>query len=272
MSVLGDRRKNFLPFGMAIVSTVLCGWLGTAPALAQGCPSNGSKPMVCDVEVSAAARGERFQRISGERGLLLAAGQEVELVFEARDQYGREFPRERIRYGFEPDHSCHDLVTVEQKDREHFQVRAGARRGACDILLWVPGNLNLEWPLRVEVGGMRRDNLQRLQAERIAARLYRGILGRDPDAAGLRSAAEDIQRGRLEEVADSMLASEEFERNRARMQPRDFLESLYRGLLSREPDSAGLRTYLGDMERGRYRDVVRAILESEEFDGVLMEK
>ena len=266
-------RKNFLHPQACLAAAWLAASAAAAPATAQQCPASGSKAMVCEVRVFVASPGQRFQQLDLDRALRLSAGERFELAVEARDQYGREFPEERMRYGLEFDRDCRDLLSIEEdEDQGRFEIRAGARRGSCDLWLWVPGNLNLEWPLRVEVAGLSRDNLSRFQAERIADRLYRAILGREPDEAGLRSAAADIQRGELEDVADGMLRSDEFRRNRAGLPPRELLESFYRGLFSREPDSSGLRNYLDDIERGRHRDVIRAMIASEEFDGVLMEK
>lgn len=273
MSTPACTRRHFLPGAIVPLGSLLAAALCGAPAAAQTCPAAGSKAMVCEVRIFVASPGERLQHLDFDRVLTLSAGQRVELAVEARDQYGREFPDERMRFGLDLDRSCRDLVSIEEDEEEgRFEVRAGARRGACDLWLWVPGNLNLEWPVRVEVAGLSRHNLSRFQAERIAERLYRAILGRDPDEAGLRAAANDIQRGDLEDVAEGMLRSEEFQRIRAGLPPRELLESFYRGLFNREPDSSGLRNYLDDMERGRYRDVIRAMIASEEFDGVLVEK
>lgn len=273
MTLFARRNQHFLPAATLAFSILLSTSLAISSAFAQDCPSMGSKAVVCDVAVFAALGRGRLEPVSRERAILLAAGQELTLAFEARDQYGREFPDQRMRYGLEADRSCRDLVTLEEGDGEgRYEIRAGARRGSCDLSLWVPGNLNLEWPLRIEVTGVSRDNLSHFQAERIADRLYRGILGREPDAAGLKSAVADIQRGDLERVADGMLRSEEFRENRAGLSPSKLLDSLYRGLLSRAPDSDGRRMYLDDLERRDFERVVDALLASPEFDGVLMEK
>lgn len=273
MPPLERRQQHFLPAATLVLSAVLATSLASPSVLAQDCPSMGSKAVVCEVTVFAALGRGRLEPVSRERVIRLAAGQQLELAFQAQDQYGREFPDERMRYGLEADRSCHDLVTIEEGDSEsRHEIRAGARRGSCDLWLWVPGNLNLEWPLRIEVTGVSRDNLSRFQAERIAARLYRGILGREPDEDGLRSATADIQRGDLERVAESMLRSEEFQQNRAGLPPSKLLDSLYRGLLSRAPDSDGRRMYLDDLERREFGRVVDALLASPEFDGVLLEK
>ncbi len=274
MTLFARRNQHFLPAATLAFSILLPASLAIPSAFAQDCPSMGSKAVVCDVTVFAALGGGRLEPVSREQAIRLVAGQELELAFDARDQYGREFPDQRLRYGLEADRSCRDLVTIEEEGENEgrYEIRAGARRGSCDLLLWVPGNLNLEWPLHIEVTGVSRDNLSRFQAERIAGRLYRGILGREPDAAGLKSAVSDIQRGDLERVADGMLRSEEFRENRADLSPSKLLDSLYRGLLSRAPDSDGRRMYLDDLERRDFERVVDALLASPEFDGVLMEK
>lgn len=242
------------------------------PIEAQTCGASGPRPYVCDLRVFAAQEGRRFEPISLERGLRLVAGGRAELAFEARDQFGREFPEERLGLRVETDRSCQGRLEVEERDNGRVVIAARAGRGACTLLLWVPGNLNLEWPLRIEVGALTETGYNRDQAQEIAVRLYHAILNREPDTSGLNSAMAEIQRGRLENVVVAMFESPEFLEKRASLSGHDLLESFYRGLLERSPDSAGLRTYLDDTNRRRYARVVLSLIESEEFETLLVER
>ncbi len=71
--------------------------------------------------------------------------------------------------------------------------------------------------LRAQVRGMLtsaefRQKASSLSAVRMLDRLYRGLLGREPDADGTRQYLHDLERRRLEKVVLSILDSEEFAR------------------------------------------------------------
>ncbi len=240
-----------------------------AGAWAQGCESTWSRPFACAVEASVLFPGERWRDLSLDRPLRLPLGASVELELRAVDQYGRQFPPDRMVFGLEPERSCGDLLEVEGEGQGRFELKAGARRGSCDLWLWVPGNLNLEWRLTAEIAGLE-EGYSRAQAEIVTTRLYRAILGREPDAASLGGYVAEVQRGRLEAVVDAMFRSGEFAANRSRLTATELLESFYRGLLGRDPDSGGVRTYLGEVERRRYSSVVLRLLRSEEFEESLV--
>jgi hypothetical protein len=55
-----------------------------------------------------------------------------------------------------------------------------------------------------------RNNSANLPLQDLAARLYRGILGREPDMGGLKDTMGDIRNGRTAERAAAMIESEEF--------------------------------------------------------------
>lgn len=101
----------------------------------------------------------------------------------------------------------------------------------------------------------------------MATRLYRALLGREPDSEGLVAATREIQRGRLWQQIRAMVGSAEFAQARSRLSAPQLLDQIYRGLLGREADSSGVRTYLGQVERGEVAEVVFSIVRSEEFEG-----
>jgi hypothetical protein len=112
-------------------------------------------------------------------------------------------------------------------------------------------------------------NYTREQADFLARRLYQAVLGRAVDPAGLTQTIAELQRGNLERHVTGLVGSREFQQNVGTRQPAAILEQIYRGLLGRLPDSGGVSTYLGDVERRRYVDVVVRIVESPEFERLL---
>jgi hypothetical protein len=136
----------------------------------------------------------------------------------------------------------------------------------------VANNLNLDRRIRVEVERARRDGFALTEAEILATWLYRGVLGREPEPSGLQAAAVQIQRGELGSLVRSFVASPEFQNRRGKVSAAALLESFYQGLLGRAPDTAGVRTYLDDVERGDYDDVLWALLQSDELEERLDEE
>jgi hypothetical protein len=275
---------------MSFVRSAALLTLLAAPALAQGptdgryaydrerdrdrdrsaCEAQGPRPYVCDVDLELVRSGERSRRLSLARPIALVPTQRIEIALTGIDQFGREFPAERAAYGFTPGRDCRDLLEVSELGRDRYRVAAGTRRGSCEVLVWVAGNLNLEWPLRFDIEAVASRGYDREQAEVIARRLYRAILGRDAEPAGLYGAATEIERGRLETQVAGMFESAEFADKRSSLSTEELLESFYRGLLDRRPDSLGWRSFRDDLARGRTTAVVLAILRSEEFEQKLV--
>ena len=113
-------------------------------------------------------------------------------------------------------------------------------------------------------------NISRAKAETLATRLYIAILDRGPDDAGMRTTADDILSGRIEERIESMLASREFAERMGRLSAERHLEQIYDGLLRREPDRHA-EGYLPRLRDGRHLDVILGIMRSKEFDNKLDE-
>ena len=141
---------------------------------------------------------------------------------------------------------------------------AACRR--CRALVYVPGNLNLEFELEFEVTGIGATNYTRRQAEEIADRLYRAILQREIEPSARAAAVAEIQRGRIDNQVSSMLDSREFVVIRQRTRPAEILEAFYAGLLDRAPDSAGASDYLREINRGQFRVAIMNLVQSQEFE------
>jgi len=100
------------------------------------------------------------------------------------------------------------------------------------------------------------------QSEYVAERLYRAVLGREPDPQGLSNAASEIRFGNLEKFTNSLVFSSE---SRAlRLSTEERLEQIYQGLLGRSPRE-GAQSHIPQLQQGRTDYVVLTILNSEEF-------
>ena len=106
----------------------------------------------------------------------------------------------------------------------------------------------------------------RREADIIAARLFRAIVGRDAAGADARDASFQIMGGHLDSQVEAMFNSAEFRQKSSGMSGAQLLDQFYQGLLDRRTDDAGVRTYLRDVEQRRYASVVIKIIGSPEFE------
>lgn len=108
-------------------------------------------------------------------------------------------------------------------------------------------------------------SFSRADATTIANRLYRAMFGREGEPNGISQATAEIQRGNLQRQVNAMVGSAEFRGVTSRLQPAAMLEQFYRGLMGREPDTAGVNAYLPRMEKRQYASVLLDIIGSPEF-------
>ena len=87
-------------------------------------------------------------------------------------------------------------------------------------------------------------------------RLYKNVLGRDPDEEGLKGWATELTNNRLTaaEVAAGFFGSQEY-RNQ-RKSNRDFVIDLYHTMMDREPDAPGLLNWTTHISNGMTRPTV----------------
>jgi hypothetical protein len=130
----------------------------------------------------------------------------------------------------------------------------------------MPGNLNFEWEVEFTVDPRARTQYGRAQAEAVVHALYRGILGRDPDAPSVRTAVTEVQLGNLERLVASIVGSSEFRDGQNGVSPEELLDRFYLGILGRRSDTSGIRTYLDTVRAGRHADVVMNLIQSAEFE------
>ena len=239
-----------------------------APAQLRG---SGNEPVVTALDLYAARDGERAGGLNPGRTIRLAPRESIAIEADPIDQHGRRFPRDRFRMGAELGRNCRGVVSVSATSSGDLQFTAGRERGECRAVVWVAGNLNLEFQLEFEVTGLDTANYTRGQAAEIAERLYRAILQREIDAASRASAIAEVQRGRIQNQVESMLNGGEFARLRGAQQPAELLEAFYQGLLERAPDSAGARDYLNEILRGRYVPTIMNLVQSQEFEQAIVD-
>ncbi|MDP3273923.1 MAG: DUF4214 domain-containing protein [Deltaproteobacteria bacterium] len=98
--------------------------------------------------------------------------------------------------------------------------------------------------------------------------VYRGVLGREPDASGTATHSPRVQASGavgMEAVAAAMVASPEFATLRAARTSTELVDQMYRGILGRAGDPAGLAMFVPIAAAGRYTEVVHILISSAEF-------
>lgn len=261
------HRAGIKPTCLVLLSAAL----GLVDQLgAQPCLGDRDRPAVCTVELYAGADGARPQKVATDEPISLAVGGRLELTVDAFDQFNRRFPAERLAVGHQLDDRCRGLLTVRELQTGRFEVNAASSSGTCRMWLWIPGNLNLEWPLEMEVVAKasqgRTDSYTRSQSEVLATCLYRGLLGREPDPAGLRDTVADIERGKLSERVRTITNSREYANTNHGKSAGALITQLYTGILDRQPDAAGMANFLTRVQRGGIDSVTLELVRSEEFE------
>lgn len=107
------------------------------------------------------------------------------------------------------------------------------------------------------------------KAERVVAALYRGVLGREPDASGLETYVPMVAEGRLADVVDAVLGSPEFAGRVGAMTLESLSADLYEGILGRAPDPDGDAATRACIHGGRLAARVFDMLLSPEHQGIL---
>ena len=123
-------------------------------------------------------------------------------------------------------------------------------------------------PLAAQAVPRNADGSVQSNSQQVAHRIYRALLGRDADAAGLADSTADIDRGRTRQRVDAIVASQEFRGKVNGWSSAQFLDQIYQGLLQRDPD-AGAAGWQRMLEQRRYTDVIMAIIATPEFQSKL---
>lgn len=110
----------------------------------------------------------------------------------------------------------------------------------------------------------------RVYANEVVRIVYRGLLAREVDAAGLDTYSKSLESsvdlaGLLKEISNS---DEHWKKSLNARAP-ELVHAVYRGLLGREPDPKGLQKYSRDLAKGgQLSTVLTDIIESVEFSKV----
>ncbi len=98
------------------------------------------------------------------------------------------------------------------------------------------------------------------------ARLYHGLLGRDPDRGGLQGWQQSMAHGQsIGSVAQQFLDSTEYKANHAGQTDAQFVTGLYQSALGHAPDASGLQNGLATLNHGVSRSTFAlGIAESQE--------
>jgi hypothetical protein len=240
---------------------------GAAAANAQVDMGRWTAPVAAQTVLSLPGHGS----VQGDT-LHLPVSQRLELEVHATDQFGRAFPQERFRFEFDFKRDCGGLVELVDASDDGVTLETGRGAGTCEVLLWIPGNMNLDRQLHVVVGRSAQASATvdptpviDTREELIAASLFRGLLAREPDGDWVTAAAAQVRQGDTRAVTRSILASAEFTQRRGTAPPEELLRGLYLGLLGREPDVGALRTYSDEIRDGRYEELIDILLRSNEL-------
>jgi hypothetical protein len=121
------------------------------------------------------------------------------------------------------------------------------------------------WNERQLIEQLQRSTEARaINADAAITRMYREVLGRDPDANGLAHYRTKWRQGWTQgQIRADLLRSREGRGN----QIRDVILRAYRDVLGREPDPAGYANYEKLMREKGYteRDIRRALMNGEEY-------
>jgi hypothetical protein len=255
-------------FVFAATAAFTAALLAGAPAAdAQVDMDRWTAPVAARTVLSLPGRGT----VEGDT-LYLPTGERLELEVHATDQLGRAFPQNRFRFEFEFERDCGGLVELVDASDDGVTLQTGRGAGACDVLLWIPGNMNLDRQLQIVVGRTAQLAPSPSQTPvidtregRIALSIFRALLAREPEADWVAAAAIQVRQGDAQAPLRAILASSEFAQRRSNVAAEELLRGIYQGLLGREPDAGAYRTYLDRIRRGAFEEVVVIILRSSEF-------
>ena len=121
------------------------------------------------------------------------------------------------------------------------------------------------WSQREMIQQLQRsDEARAINPDAAISRMYREILGRDPDASGLAHYRAKWRQGWTQgQIRADLMRSREGQGN----QIREVITRAYRDILGRDPDPAGYANYERLMRERGYteRDIRRALMNGDEY-------
>jgi hypothetical protein len=120
-----------------------------------------------------------------------------------------------------------------------------------------------KFPNPIDISGT---GLEKTHNEWVVERGYLGLLGRPSDEAGESGYKDFLDNGgSVLRFCQKIIAGDEFIHNRLPLPAKELAASLYKGILSREPDAGGLAHSIQMIDEGKIALRAAAMLESEEF-------
>ena len=128
---------------LALIFAGLIGLSVATPATAQGPFDDWREPVVVELELAGALNGERPRELRRGR-IELGPRASFTVQVDPYDQRGRRFPTDRFQMRVELERECDGRVSLSETYSGDLEFTAGRSRGRCQVVLYVPGNLNLE--------------------------------------------------------------------------------------------------------------------------------
>lgn len=264
-------RRRVALSGIAVGIALLSA--GSAVADHRGC-EDWRRPYVTELEVWVGTSDRRGGEEVGRDGIRLEPRARVDVAVIGRDQKGDRFPDDRLPLGLEVSQDCDRLITVRENGKTGLRIEAGERAGTCSFAVYLPGNENVERRIDVNVGAERRSDdggfspfghAKPRDAEFMAKCLYQAILRREADPEGLKLATDQVADGKTEKLIDAMFNSKEFRDRSGARSSEEMLEQFYQGILGRPADRGGRYTYLPQVKKGAYKEVLIKLISSDEY-------
>lgn len=106
-------------------------------------------------------------------------------------------------------------------------------------------------------------------SEETIVRIYEAILNREPDEAGFKYWLNDMENNSTENIAHAFTQNDEYKSKFGTPTNEEFVFSLYKNILNREPDEAGFKYWVDEINQtGNKGNMIVGFVNSQEY-GVL---
>jgi hypothetical protein len=158
------RRVATLLFGAIVGLSV------AAPATAQGPFNDWREPVVVELSLTGGVNGERARDLRRGR-IELGPRDSFAVQIDPYDQRGRRFPPDRFQIGVELQRECDGRISFSETYSGDLEFTTGRSRGRCQVALYVPGNLNLEYLREISRGRYHEAIMNLIQSGEFEASL-----------------------------------------------------------------------------------------------------
>jgi Domain of unknown function (DUF4214)/Bacterial TSP3 repeat len=153
--------------------------------------------------------------------------------------------------GTNPNMRDNDVFSDTERGRRLFVMQMyrdllGREADAAGLDFWL-AQLNANTQGRIAMVQSFLFSLEAENTEGQAARLYFAAFGRSPDAAGLKFWAGQVQSQGAAAVAQSLAENDDFRNRYGSLDNAGFIDRMYRNVIGRVADTAGLNFWVGQM-------------------------